>query len=407
MRSSILRLCAVFSVLILVGCGSNAKVSTSPTRVPEKGVTPCSSATSRLLALAPVTTLPPSPTFGPGLPLPFRSIHMLTPTSGWGITGGRVFRTTDGGTHWQDVTPSAAPEVTEIAAFLTSSLAWVVGKPPAGPLMVFKTTDSGLTWQPGGSLQNATPNQMLFVSPQEGWILADLGAPPTYYTAAILRTTDGGASWVKMASADGTAQNSAIPYGMKSGLGFLNASTGWLTGSAAPEENVFWLSVTHDGGASWQQQPLPMPPGVHNAQFYLSPPSFFNEHDGILPVMMFTTSTHVISLDIYVTHTGGTTWQSTTPVQANFPNFIDVAHGWVADGRTLFVTSDSGQHWAPLPTNSALCEVENLDFVSRAIGWAINAPPSALALPSLLKTTDGGQTWTVVKPLEGSSMPAD
>lgn len=400
MRSQVLRLCAVFSMLILVGCGEGARVSTPPTRVPGQEGTPCSYALGRFLTLAPVTTLPPSPTFGPGLPLPFRSLHMLTPTIGWGTAGGRVFRTTDGGTHWKDVTPTAAPEVTEVATFLTTSLAWVVGAPPAGPLTVFKTTDGGQTWQPGGSLQNATPNQMIFITPQEGWILADLGVPPTYYAATIFRTTDGGNTWVKMSSADGTAQNSAIPYGAKSGLGFLNTSTGWLTGSAAPEENVFWFYVTHDGGATWQQQLLPTPPGVNNAQFYLSPPSFFNGHDGILPVMIAAPETNTLSLDIYVTHTGGTTWQNTTPVQANSPNFIDGAHGWVTNGRTIFVTSDSGQHWTPLPTNSALCEVESLDFVSSTVGWAINAPPSALALPTLLKTTDGGQTWTEVKPVE-------
>lgn len=401
MRSSVLRLWAVFSVLILVGCGSGTRVSTPPTRVPGQGATACSFAPSRFVALAPVTTLPPSPTFGPGLPLPFRSLHMLTPTTGWGTSGGRVFRTTDGGTLWKDVTPSAAPEVTEVAAFLTTTLAWVVGEPPSGPLTVFKTTDGGQTWQPGGSLQNATPNQMIFITPQEGWILADLGAPLTYYSASIFRTMDGGTIWVKMSSADGTAQNSAIPYGAKSGLGVLDASTGWLTGSAAPEENVFWIYVTHDGGASWQPQKLPTPPGVNNAQFYLSPPRFFNAHDGILPVMLFLPATNASSLDIYVTHTGGTKWQSTTSIQANSSNFIDVAHGWVTDGSTLFATSDSGHHWTPLPANSALCEVESLDFVSSSIGWAINAPASALALPSLLKTTDGGQTWTVVKPIEG------
>jgi photosystem II stability/assembly factor-like uncharacterized protein len=174
-----------------------------------------------------------------------------------------------------------------------------------------------------------------------------------------------------MASADGTAQHNAIPTGQKSGLGFLNASTGWLTGTAAPEENGFWIYVTHDGGATWQQQTLSTPRGANHAQFYLSPPSFFNDHDGILPVMIFTPSTSASSLDIYVTHTGGASWQSTTPVQAQFSTFIDSAHGWVTDGSTFFATSDSGQHWTALPPNSAFCEVESLDFVSSTIGWAI------------------------------------
>jgi photosystem II stability/assembly factor-like uncharacterized protein len=192
MRLQVLCLCAVFSVFLLVGCGSGARVSTPSTRVPEQGATPCSTVQSRLLPLAPVTTLPPSPTFGPGLPLPVRSIHMLTPTVGWGTAGNRIIRTTDGGAHWKDVTPSAAPAASGVTAFLTTTLAWIVAGPLYGPLTVFKTTDGGQTWQQQGSLQDATPNQMIFITHQEGWILADLGAPPTTYTAAIFRTTDGG-----------------------------------------------------------------------------------------------------------------------------------------------------------------------------------------------------------------------
>jgi photosystem II stability/assembly factor-like uncharacterized protein len=326
---------------------------------------------------------------------------MLTSTIGWGLVGNRVFRTTDGGTLWKDVTPSAAPHATGVAAFLTTTLAWVVAEPLYEAQEVYKTTDGGQTRQPGGSLQNTTPTQMLFITPEEGWILADLGAPPTTYSAAILRTTDGGATWVKLASSDGTEQNSAIPTGMKSGLAFLNATTGWLTGTAAPEENVFWLYVTQDGGATWQPQSLPPPPGVGSIQLYLSPPSFFNNHDGILPVMVFSPVTNFSALDLYVTHTGGAAWQSTTPVQAQFLTFLDAAHGWATDGKTLFATSDSGQHWTVFPHERAFCEVESLDFVSSTIGWAITAAPSALGLPTLLKTTDGGKTWTLVNPIEG------
>src|SRR5713226_5867019 len=72
------------------------------------------------------TVVPPSPTVivkNAGL---ITSIHMIDTTTGWALTDKAVLRTSDGGTHWQDVTPTKYPAQPEAAGtFLTASTVWV------------------------------------------------------------------------------------------------------------------------------------------------------------------------------------------------------------------------------------------------------------------------------------------
>ncbi len=99
---------------------------------------------------------------------------------------------------------------------------------------------------------------------------------------------------------------------------------------------------------------------------------------------------------MYVTHDGGASWKATTPIAAlaTTVDFIDVNHGWASDGTLLYVTSDGGQQWAKLAPGGSFQHVTRLDFVSSNIGWAIGA--TASNAPTLLKTGDGGHTWTVL-----------
>ena len=95
---------------------------------------------------------------------------------------------------------------------------------------------------------------MQFVNAQDGWVLADFGGGAAGSEGVnLFRTTDGGQTWSLVASAPGT-----LPLqGIKSGMGWISATTGWITGSIA-NPNVFYLYRTQDGGVSWQQQSLPV-----------------------------------------------------------------------------------------------------------------------------------------------------
>src|SRR5262249_40896913 len=134
--------------------------------------------------------------------------------------------------------------------------------------------------------------------------------------------------------------------GTGKGISFLNASTGWMTAYAGGLTNFFWLYVTRDGGATWHHQALPRPPGETAAEFALVPPVFFNANDGIMTVSVGTMSGDPY-VEVYVTHNGGETWQSTTPaprfIGVWLYTFVDVNDGWIGNPDTLYSTPDGGQ----------------------------------------------------------------
>jgi photosystem II stability/assembly factor-like uncharacterized protein len=173
-------------------------------------------------------------------------------------------------------------------------------------------------------------------------------------------------------------------------------SAGWITGTLVVND-LAWLFVSHDGGSTWYQQSLALPPGVPPAQLSLVSPTFFSATGGILPVIFSDGLTGKgIATDVYMTHNGGTTWESTTPLPfaATSIDFVDMQHGWVTDGMSLYQTSDGGQHWAKLSPGANFKQITTLSFVSNTAGWAIGGQGKNSSL--LLKTADGGKTWTPI-----------
>ena len=332
------------------------------------------------------------------------SLHMIDATTGWAIAGKAVLRTADGGNHWRDVTPPRHPLAPGSAAdFFTASMTWIaIPQADQTTTQLFHTGDGGQSWQQS-AVQALFVRQITFIDAQHGWILAGnekTGGPAEI--VSVLRTTDGGKLWLNVSNAfpaDATPPGH-LPYGgQKSGIRFVNASTGWVTGTVFAN-SLAWLYVTHDGGSTWNQQALPLPPNVPPAQLLIQPPTFFSATDGLLPVRFSDLLTNRdIATVIYVTHDGGTTWRSTMPVSAalSTSHFLDLQHGWMTDGTNLFVTSDGGQHWAKRTPSANFKRVTLLDFVSETTGWAISNQGDGSSF--LLKTTDGGQTWTQITPV--------
>ncbi len=331
------------------------------------------------------------------------SLHMIDSTTGWALSDHEVLRTTDGGLHWKNVTPPGSVITGDsLASFSTDSLAWIATpQASAATTQIVRTTDSGQTWQqstiPMGYLR-----QMTFVDAQHGWILAgwDSGGGPAE-AVAVYRTVDGGKTWSNVsnalaASTDGPPPGQ-LPYGgSKSGIQFLNTSTGWITGMAQGNDMAL-LYVSHDGGATWNPQTLPTSPGVPSAQLSLGSPTFFSATDGILPVIFTNADTGKgFATGIYVTHDGGKTWANTTPLPlaAVAIDFVDVQHGWATDGVNLYRTGNGAQAWAKLSPGASFKQITSLYFVSDTLGWAISGQGNGSSL--LLKTTDGGQTWTPI-----------
>jgi photosystem II stability/assembly factor-like uncharacterized protein len=307
------------------------------------------------------------------------SLDMIDLTTGWALSEHEILRTTNGGPQWKNVTPQNIQLIREsIAEFLTASLAWVATPQANGTTArVLRTTE-------------------------HGWLLSAWGTKVGPAEAvSVFRTSDGGKIWSNVANAlpasTDTPPPGHLPFGgRKSGIHFLNTSTGWITGTAVVSDLVF-LYVSQDGGSTWNQQSLSLPPGVPSAQLSLISPTFFSATDGILPIIFSDLITgRGFATEIYVTHDGGTTWKSTMPLPAAFGtlDFVDMQHGWATDGMVLYSTSDGGQHWTKLSPDANFKQGTDLSFVSSTTAWAIGGQSNTSSF--LLKTTDGGGTWTPI-----------
>jgi photosystem II stability/assembly factor-like uncharacterized protein len=329
------------------------------------------------------------------------SLHMIDASTGWALTEHAVLYTTDGGVVWKNVTPPGAALMrNSIADFRTASIASIATPRPDGAsTQVLHSADGGQTWQQA-TIQMPFPRQISFVDAQHGWLLAAVRPPDgAAEPVSVFRTADGGKTWSNVSTAlfsDATPPG-RLPYGgQKTGMRFLDSSTGWITGTV-PLANLAWLYITHDGGSTWQQQVLLMPPGVPRARLTVLAPTFSSVNDGILPVIFSDVTTDsAIATAIYTTHDGGKTWRSTVPVPAALPllSFADMQHGWATDGTVLYSTDNGGDHWMKLFPNKSFKNIAQLDFISDKVGWAISSTASTSS--TLLKTVDGGRTWTTI-----------
>jgi photosystem II stability/assembly factor-like uncharacterized protein len=325
----------------------------------------------------------------PGIGSVIVPIKMVSSTVGWGSTADALVRTSDGGSDWTDVSPPGwryDPYFhRETDFFLDADHAWVA-QTSAASLQIdfFRTSDGGRTWQQVASISGSDvgflPTQLDFLDPFHGWFA---GTKPGL-GLGLYSTNDGGHSWEPVAVHPGLQDSGC------SSMAFRSVSTGWIACTSAGGESV--LLVTHDSGANWAEQMLPLPTKNHVA---FDPPVFFDQTHGIFVL-------HDDPAALFVTSDGGASWElrwmpgtsGLGPV-----DFIDMMHGWAIFGGELQSTDDGGWNWAYVRSNlnlsSGVDPVGELYFFNQKIGFAVlyNLDSN---VPQLLKTTDGGHSWTVL-----------
>jgi len=315
-------------------------------------------------------------------------IKMMSPTIGWGSTADALVRTSDGGSHWTAVSPPGwryDPYFQrDTNFFLDPDRAWVA-QTSAATLQIdfFGTSDGGRTWQQVASVSGSDvgflPTQLDFIDPFHGWFA---GTKPGL-GLGLYSTDDGGHSWKPVAIHPGLQDT-----GCRS-MEFSSVSTGWIVCNSAQGESI--LLVTHDGGADWEGQPLPVSIKNHVA---FDPPVFFDPKHGIFVL-------HDDPAALLITSDGGATWEPRSlPGESGLGavDFIDTTRGWAIAGGTLHSTDDGGAGWVQMRTNLNLSipgdSVGALYFFGQKIGFAVVLNSDGGA-SQLLKTTDGGYSWTI------------
>lgn len=368
------------------------------------------------------------------------SIDMVNETIGWALDEKSLLRTVDGGQRWTNVTPPGGRNASRgiEAEFLDANTSWIAALNDSEPqLTVFRTTDGWKSWE-GTAVKQEARGELYgafldFIDPLNGWLMLEPEHGMSSRPGELYATTDGGENWSMVSFSANRGGQGHLPF--SGPIGFRDATTGWLVGrqgaAFTPEHPLY---ITRDGGRSWQPQELSLPQGYGDACTLdiIASPEFFppDYEEGVLPVVFVPKNHQTTDYAIipYITRDGGKSWQSAKPLQPwGVMDFISANDGWIwtseprDSGSTapvkgmLYSTNDGGQRWKTIIPDQTLQEflekgqdIQQLDFVTDKIGWALLKGPQVLLKSpdhpnppptTLLKTSDGGRTWTPIVPL--------
>jgi len=175
----------------------------------------------------------------------FNSIEMIDDNTGYVCgTNSAVYKTTNGGVNWDSVViPNMTTGLTLAKVdFVNANTGWIFAKTNAGTndSTIWKTTNAGTTWERQRlSTGTTTTNQIYWssmIDANTGWVVN--------YTPRPYMTTDGGATWTVQNLIDGFG-------GFLYGIHMLNVNTGYCVGSSGR------VYKTTDGGTLWDTVTVP------------------------------------------------------------------------------------------------------------------------------------------------------
>ena len=332
--------------------------------------------------------------------------------TGWALSDKALIMTANGGQTWTVITPPGVPARTIRGAyFLSTQRGWVVSESPLRPLQleISATADGGRSWttSPLGGRSwfaadsTGVPAYIDFADARHGWVVSMIATGAAVLPQAVLlRTTNGGANWQE------------LPMPVGGPVEFTTASTGWLAdgiqGERAPR-----FYVTSDGGQHWTAKTVPPPPGFTRAQAAYSIPAFSTPASVI--VAAYDNGTHSTA-GFYQTTDAGVTWHHAGTVLAGNPagdvspsaavidrgRWITIAVG----GSSITTVTQDGAHQVRVsPDGLPLGGVGQPSFTTSKTGWVITDATTCIGFKcdqqsietiGLYLTTDGGEHWTAM-----------
>jgi photosystem II stability/assembly factor-like uncharacterized protein len=399
-----------------------ASATASPTDLPlPSATTPPTDIplpTSTLAAPAASPQPAATPHFKVGEAIKITTLHMLSATDGWGLSGPSVLMTRDGGRTWREVTPPElfpdGVEVEAFGAFPDVQTAWVIfslDSKISPEASVWYTSDAGQTWTAGPALSHTVYGDVVWAEfatfdTSTGW-MAIRGAwagAGSHFNAQLYRTTDGGGTWNLLTAPD-TMDIASQDF---TGLVFNAKQTGWLTWQFFGAY-MSWpasYATTSDGGSTWVSHDLPVPadnPDLYNKYWYCNPYQTNLLSATSVRLLVACSGNDLPDIGyLYATENGGSTWQThALPVvpkmnQGDELIFFDPNHAYLL-GQSMYSTTDGGLTWKLITT--VAWDHAQFDLITDQVGWAI---VSIGDLPSaLVKTSNGGKTWQEIKPVVG------
>jgi photosystem II stability/assembly factor-like uncharacterized protein len=338
--------------------------------------------------------------------------HLISATEGWLRLGQHLYWTRDSGQSWAEITPSNLGRLAIQAVwFVDTQTGWLVlTQLEAGAVAytLARTSDSGATWHvtplslfaPGDPDALAETIYLRFIDAQIGWLVIKRATSSNFSLGVLFKTTDGGQTWTKL----------ALPIGEP--VYFVTPELGWLAGGPASDQ----LYRTQDGGQSWQAQPVGRAKLKGDEHLLYRLPTFSDHQNGVLPVIV--TDSGNARLEFYLMDDSGNTWNLARTAslgrEVTAGTLVPLA---VLDSQRWLLIAPQSDQLLSLSSDSPAIMVSQsewvqgiveLDMATLDIGWASYRSGSCTTEPGqnaqevirctqetrLLRTSDGGQTWT-------------
>lgn len=270
---------------------------------------------------------------------------------------GLIMKTTNGGLSWTAQNSWVTSRLYDIK-FLNADSGLAVGS--SG--LVLKTTDGGNNWITT-YYQTSTNYTIEIVNSN----LIFIGS--AYSSGRLAKSTDFGTTWIPIT-------HSAIGSSVYS-IYFVDENNGWI-GTASSG-----ILYTSDGGINWTQQ-IASSNTIYDVLFSSSLIGFAVDSKG----------------KIYSTTNGGTNWVTYQTPSKRALRAIAIEGNnvyVVGDAGSMYRSTDIGINWEEKFTyiGQALEFQRRVIFVNQNVGFICGgSSSSADSLGYVLKTTDGGETWT-------------
>jgi hypothetical protein len=344
----------------------------------------------------------------------------------WAVQGSYLLTSTDAGASWRAGDfPTAAGAVfvldPEHAWALAGDGTWCNG---GCRLVVTRTVDRGRSWSQSTVTSDVPCDRatVSFVDAERGFVMcakyaqpASTGpsgvVPATVGSGTLLRTTDGGASWVVASHADGLGADFTAS----------DANTLWSAeDSASSSFDGVALFLSRDAGTTWsavalpELGSLPVGPGpvgatTGNAADTCGGPAFVDASHG-----SFAVESHPIgdpwspTIWFYRTSDAGRSWnlvKKAVHIATGNDPLAMVGDRWAIVGTNsltgLTTSDDFGANWTDVPGDGLPGQslVRPLfawvDFTDSAHGAALsNVSIGDSSFVALMLSSDGGRSWS-------------
>ncbi|MDP3771714.1 MAG: YCF48-related protein [bacterium] len=282
---------------------------------------------------------------------------------------GIVLKTTDAGATWVTQTTPVTDTVRGTTHPLrgvscpTATTCYAAGDGS----VILKTVNEGTTW-----IRQSVPNLSTFPGQAQPWFW-DIWAPTDSVAVAVgnagavYRTTNGGGTWTQLVL--------GLETHNLSGVFFVNATTGWLTGATG------LVHKTTDGGATWTAHV------AHSG----TPTLTFSDVSSLDGTIVWASGPFTF---VARSTDGGVSWtQISVPPTGGFPavQFLNATTGWMGGNGGYLTTTDGGATWMLTFTNifersidcvgGTVCYMVGDDGTIRRYGTA-SAPTATTETPA-------------------------